>query len=386
MDALPPTPSSPSSTEAIPTLAQIALALSARTERLQSIETLSSPVREEAVEIARDILEKLQLLVGNDSGEEALRAPETQQQQTAEAIATLTAQYEQQISRLAQTDSDALQHALFGEAREAIGSLNVLLLSQALQQAEQAQDASLIAQLTHELQKMPARWRAVKHAPIRNFLDKIAAALAHCEHLTRAQASVAPASPNMAAQTLNTANMRSASPNATMQAPASKQVAQQANMALQSGTQHVQQQRRQEQRDAKREGRAPKSALHFLKSIFQPKGGAAGKSAPAAHSNAKTEYSAPSSSTSIAPTKTSSGAQVGTKLNDKLNPKDIAFLQQTFGGFVTPGTAPSNNLQKPATAKTQTPQDKNAPASGVIDPLDPNYKPPTPDKNGPRSR
>lgn len=148
--------------------------------RLDSIEAIDASAREEAIALAREILEKLKLQGGDDWDEENLLDPARKAAVEAEAALDAVEDFEH-FARLAEAgDAEALVHTALMEAQGATCSLAYLLKIQAIQSLrdlKRAELSLLIAQMERDLAQMPGHWKPAAGVTVKGLVAQIRNAL-----------------------------------------------------------------------------------------------------------------------------------------------------------------------------------------------------------------
>lgn len=124
-------------------------------EQLQDVSQMSEPVRRDAVEIAKDILRKLKVTIGEAMAKDGLDMHPAEAVATLGAVAGAAKIYERLLAWARGVDASILQHPSIIAATRAIGQLAVAAKMEAMRVAKQARDDSRAAQLARQIQMIP---------------------------------------------------------------------------------------------------------------------------------------------------------------------------------------------------------------------------------------
>ncbi len=158
-------------------LSLLGAAIAGNAMSLERVEQLPEPVKDEAIAIARDILEKLKARDGSQPLPQWLERPAEQLLNDTQALAEATSVYAQDVRTLLQSNPEMADEPAIQEANQAVGQLAYQIKKQALEQLQAdglAQDAQA-AQL--ELDNMPAEWKTEPQGGIAGLANKLAAGL-----------------------------------------------------------------------------------------------------------------------------------------------------------------------------------------------------------------
>lgn len=143
-------------------------------EQTTTIAQMSEPVRRDAVEIARDILRKLKLGIGELNLLDGLKMKPSDDMATLGAVKGVAMVYERLLAwARANHDSGIFQHPAIMAATQAIGQLGFLAKTEALRMATYAGNSVLAASISDQIKRLPAAYRSVGGATFGELLDHV---------------------------------------------------------------------------------------------------------------------------------------------------------------------------------------------------------------------
>lgn len=141
---------------------EIALAAASATaaaHALRSVDTLPRPVKNRAVELARDILDKLKIRFCDDTAIEWMQHPSDETLAMGESIAEVLTLYNFTFHNALAENPDLQQDAALSTANLAAGKLAYVLKMQALAALERETNPDDAALVLGEIQSMPDSWK-----------------------------------------------------------------------------------------------------------------------------------------------------------------------------------------------------------------------------------
>lgn len=142
-------------------------------DNLNGIASVSEPVRREAVEIAKDILRKLKLAIGNLNILDGLKLKPADDMATLGAIKGVAMVYERMVAWARGIDPTIMQHPSVMAATRAIGQLGYLSKLEALRMAKLAGNGPLADKLKAQLARIPPYFSEATDAHFGSLLDKV---------------------------------------------------------------------------------------------------------------------------------------------------------------------------------------------------------------------
>ena len=127
--------------------------------RYAAVDHLQEPTKRESVEIAKEILNKLKLKLGEALIENGLNAFAKANFSIMDALRGAVQVYEFHLHKLMQTDPKIMENPAIIAANAAIGKLGHIAKQDVLKAAEKAGDKELAATVRKEISKMPAHWQ-----------------------------------------------------------------------------------------------------------------------------------------------------------------------------------------------------------------------------------
>ncbi len=140
---------------------------------MQNVANLSEPVRRDAIEIAKDILRKLKMTIGDVSVKDGLNLPPTDDASALGAIKGVSMIYERMIGWARNIDSTIMQHPSVMAGVQAIGQIGYLAKREALRMAKIAGNKELVEQISSEMGKVPTAYTTSADTKVGGLLDKI---------------------------------------------------------------------------------------------------------------------------------------------------------------------------------------------------------------------
>lgn len=144
-------------------------------ENMKGVTHLSEGLRRDAVDIARDILNKLKLRLGNHGALDALtQMKPSEDMATLGAVKGVAMVYERLLAwARGNNDSAIFQHPSILAANRAIGQLGYLAKTEALRMARVARNDVLVEALSEQLKRLPESYRTIHDATFGGLLDKV---------------------------------------------------------------------------------------------------------------------------------------------------------------------------------------------------------------------
>ncbi len=142
-------------------------------EHIGDIPTLSEPVRQDAIEIAKDILRKLKISLGNLNIIDGLKLQPTEDLSTLGAIKGVAMVYERLLAWGRGLDPSIMQHPSILAATQAIGQLGYLAKLEALRMARAAGNVVQAKNLEAQLARIDGAYASATDATFGGLLDKV---------------------------------------------------------------------------------------------------------------------------------------------------------------------------------------------------------------------
>ncbi|MFM9890349.1 MAG: hypothetical protein ACKVOE_06910 [Rickettsiales bacterium] len=140
---------------------------------LDDVSTLAEPVRMDAIAIARDILNKLKISIGNQNILDGLKLKPTDGLATFGAMKGVSEVFTRLLAWGRGIDPTILNHPGIQAATEAIGQLGYLAKLQALEYAKAAGNTPRVQQLSAQLKAIDQRFAAATDATFGGLLGKV---------------------------------------------------------------------------------------------------------------------------------------------------------------------------------------------------------------------
>jgi hypothetical protein len=142
-------------------------------ENAQGVAGLSEPVRRDAIEIAKDILRKLKIKLGNVPVISGLNMKPEDDVGALGATHGVVLVYEKLLAYARSVDAGIMNHPAIGGATQAIGQLGYLAKLEALRLAEISGGKSLSENLSAQLRRIPERYSNIGNATFGDLLDRV---------------------------------------------------------------------------------------------------------------------------------------------------------------------------------------------------------------------
>jgi hypothetical protein len=140
---------------------------------MANVATLSEPVRRDAIEIAKDILRKLKISLGDLNIMDGLKLKPTDDLSTLGAIKGVAMVYERLLAWGRGIDPSIMEHPSIIAATQAIGQLGYLAKLEALRMARAAGNTVMADNLADQLRRIPPAYAAATDATFGGLLDKV---------------------------------------------------------------------------------------------------------------------------------------------------------------------------------------------------------------------
>ena len=139
----------------------IANHLLATAGNMQNVSQLSDPVRRDAIDIAKDILRKLKVSLGNVNIMDGLKLPPKEDVSALGAIKGVAMVYERLVAWGRGVDPSIMQHPSVLAATQALGQMGYLAKLEALRMARAAGNNGLAESLADQLKRIPDAYAKV---------------------------------------------------------------------------------------------------------------------------------------------------------------------------------------------------------------------------------
>jgi hypothetical protein len=141
---------------------------------MDGVAQMSDPVRRDAVEIARDILRKLKLSIGDVMLVDGLKMKPSDDVATLGAIKGVAMVYERLLAwARGNNDSAIFQHPSVMAATQAIGQLGYQAKREALRYAEMAGNHGLIKTISEQISRLPTSYTQAGRASFGSLLETV---------------------------------------------------------------------------------------------------------------------------------------------------------------------------------------------------------------------
>lgn len=128
-------------------------------QSFQSIDSLQEPTRRESVEIAKEILRKLKLALGQAQVGEGLNMDSTTDPfALLDALKGAVRVYEYHLHKVMQLDATIMENPAVAAANQAIGKFGFIAKSMVLHTAKRLNDTRMVKVVKDQLMKMPKSW------------------------------------------------------------------------------------------------------------------------------------------------------------------------------------------------------------------------------------
>jgi hypothetical protein len=148
-------------------------ALLASAGNMQHISSLTEPVRRDAIEIAKDILRKLMVNLGNINILDGLKLPPTDDMAALGAMKGVVMVYERLLAYSRGFNANIMQDPSILAATRAIGQMGYLAKLEALRMARIAGNSKLAESLSGQLARIPEVYATATDATFGGLLNKI---------------------------------------------------------------------------------------------------------------------------------------------------------------------------------------------------------------------
>ncbi len=139
----------------------------------QGVDSLQEPTKRESVELAKEILRKLKVKIGEALINNGLTPVAVNNFTILESLKGVVQVYEYHLQKLALQDNHILENPAIRQAADAIGKFGFVAKMEALRIAESSQDTSLVRALREELLRLPAHWQHPKELKFKELLGQI---------------------------------------------------------------------------------------------------------------------------------------------------------------------------------------------------------------------
>lgn len=138
-----------------------------------SVDTMQEPSRREAVDLARDILRKLKVMMGQVPLEQGLKVSGAGSFTILDALKGAVNVFEFNLKKLLPLDPDILNNPAIVAANKAIGTLGYVAKLEVLKMAEKTGNKELLRAVTEDIHAMPQAWKDIKGKNFGELLDAL---------------------------------------------------------------------------------------------------------------------------------------------------------------------------------------------------------------------
>lgn len=142
-------------------------------EHMNRVETLSEPVRQDAIEIAREILRKLKFALGDLNILDGLKLKPTDDMATLGAIKGVSMVYERLLAWARGLDPSIMEHPSIIAATRAVGQFGYLAKLEAFRMARAAGNTVQAENLGEQLKRIPSVYATATDATFGGLLSKV---------------------------------------------------------------------------------------------------------------------------------------------------------------------------------------------------------------------
>ncbi len=143
-------------------------------QNMEGVAHISEPVRRDAVEIAKDILRKLKLSIGDLNILDGLKMKPTDDMATLGAVKGVAMVYERLLAwARGNNDTSIFQHPAIIEATQAIGQLGYLAKLEALRMAKAAGNRVMATNIGEQIKRLPEGYTKIADARFGSLLSKV---------------------------------------------------------------------------------------------------------------------------------------------------------------------------------------------------------------------
>lgn len=140
---------------------------------MQNVAQLSEPVRRDAIDIAKDILRKLKISIGDVNIKDGLNLSPKDDKSAFSSIKGVALIYERMLGWAKGIDPTIMQHPSIVAATQSIGQLGALAKREALRMAKIAGNRQLESEITMQLANVPAAYGTSLETKVSGLLDKV---------------------------------------------------------------------------------------------------------------------------------------------------------------------------------------------------------------------
>lgn len=156
-------------------LNEAATDITAARAQYANVAHLQEPTKRESVEIAKDILNKLKLKLGEALIENGLTAFARENFSVMDALKGAVRVYEFHLHKLMQTDPTIMNNPAIVAANKAIGTLGYIAKQDVLKSAEKSGNKDLADSVRKEISRMPQSWKSSPDKTLGQLLGKLEA-------------------------------------------------------------------------------------------------------------------------------------------------------------------------------------------------------------------
>jgi hypothetical protein len=142
-------------------------------EMLSGIETLQEPTRRESIDLAKDILNKLKLMMGASLIENGLTASDEHNKAILDVLKGVVKNYETMLHNLHGSDPHIMANPAVISATNAIGTLGYVAKLEVLRAAEQTGNKGMAEKVRAQIAKMPDAWKQIQGKKFGQLFDAL---------------------------------------------------------------------------------------------------------------------------------------------------------------------------------------------------------------------
>ncbi len=142
-------------------------------QTLSGVETLQEPTRRESIDIAKDILNKLKIMMGGSLIEHGLSPSATHNSTILDALKGAVRIYESALHKLHAVDTEIMANPAVQAANNAIGTLGYVAKLEVLRVAEQTGDHAMVSKVQEQIASMPDAWKEIKGKSFGQLFDTL---------------------------------------------------------------------------------------------------------------------------------------------------------------------------------------------------------------------
>lgn len=166
-------PEAPAGLSAAQKISVLGAAIAGSAYSLDRVKRLPSPVKQRSVDLARDILDKMRVSVGDADRNQWLERPAEESLAQGEAIASLAGLYAESYQAALQADPNIKHDPSIQQGNEAMGKLAYMVKQQAVTQLISEGKTDDAEMMMAELEQYPESWKEADNTPVAELLNRL---------------------------------------------------------------------------------------------------------------------------------------------------------------------------------------------------------------------